>query len=149
LTDLPISGSELPKETKVRLLKSQSGQQGFGILEIVVTLFIIGVTLLLFVVVSNSVVLNKYNRYKEVALRIAEHELQTLRTTSYANLPASGAISNTALADLPQGAGTITITEEDTGFAEATVTVTWLNPSGSGNQQLTLSTYLWQGGLGK
>lgn len=124
-------------------------QNGFGILEVVITLFIIGVTLLLFAVVSNSVVLNKYNRYKEIALRIAEHELQELRTTPYANLPASGSITNTQLSSLPQGSGTMTITEEEDGLSQATITITWRNPSATADQQLTLSTYIWQGGLGK
>lgn len=124
-------------------------ENGFGILEVVITLFIIGVTLLMFAVVSNAVVLNKYNRYKEIALRIAEHELQELRTTPYANLPASGSITNTQLSTIPQGAGTFTIAEESTGLSEVTVTISWRNPTASGNQQLSLSTYIWQGGLGK
>ncbi len=130
-------------------LKNTQKENGFGILEVVITLFIIGVTLLLFAVVSNSVVLNKYNRYKEIALRIAEHELQELRTTPYANLPASGGVTNTQLSTIPQGAGTIAISEVSTGLSQATVTITWRNPSSSGNQQVVLSTYLWQGGLGK
>lgn len=130
-------------------LKNTQKENGFGILEVVITLFIIGVTLLLFAVVSNSVVLNKYNRYKEIALRIAEHELQELRTTPYANLPASGSVTNTQLSTIPQGAGTIAISEVSTGLSQATVTITWRNPSSSGNQQVVLSTYLWQGGLGK
>lgn len=130
-------------------LQNLQKENGFGILEVVVTLFIVGVTLLLFAVVSNAVVLNKYNRYKEIALRIAEHELQVLRTTPYANLPASGSVSNAQLSTIPSGAGTINITEVSTGLSQATVTITWLNPTGTVNQQVSLATYLWQGGLGK
>lgn len=129
--------------------KKFNNQQGFGIIEVVVTLFIIGVTLLIFTIVSNAIVLNKYNRYKEIALRIAEHELQTLRTTPYANLPSSGNLTNTNLSSIPQGAASVSITEVNAGLSQATVTVTWRNPSGTANQQVSLATYLWQGGLGK
>lgn len=130
-------------------IKNYNQQKGFGIIEVVVTLFLIGVTLLMFAIVSNSVVLNKYNKYKEVALRIAEHELQELRTTPYASLPSSGSLSNTQLSSIPQGTATLTITEIETGLSEADVVVSWQNPSGTGTQQVSLSTYLWQTGLGK
>ncbi len=99
--------------------------------------------------VSNSVVLNKYNRYKEVALRVAETQLQTLRTTAYGSLPASGSFNNSLLSSLPSGSGSMTITETDDGLTQATVTVSWQNPNSTGNQQVVLSTYLWQYGLGK
>ena len=114
-----------------------------------VTLFIIGVTLIMFQVISNSIVLNKYNRYKEVALRIAENQLQELRTTAYASLPASGSFNNSLLSSIPEGAGSMTITEVDDGFTQATVTVTWRNPKDNGDQSVNLSTYIWQWGLGK
>lgn len=131
------------------LKRKQQNQLGFSIIEVVITLFMIGITLVLFQVTSNSVVINKYNRFKEVALRVAENELQSLRTTPYGSLPSSGSFTNSQLSSIPNGAGQINITELSDGFAEATVTVTWENPSASGTQQVELSTYLWQGGLGK
>lgn len=124
-------------------------QKGFGILEVVITLFLIGVTFILFQVVSNSVVLNKYNKYKEVALRVAEHQLQDLRTTPYGSLPASGSFNNSQLSSIPNGSGQMTLTEIQDGLTEAVVTVSWNNPSQSGTQQVSLSSYIWQGGLGK
>ena len=124
-------------------------QKGFGILEVVITIFLIGVTLLLFQVVSNSVVLNKYNKYKEVALRVAEHQLQDLRTTPYGSLPASGSFNNSQLSEIPNGAGQMTLTEVQDGLTEAVVTVTWNNTTGTGSQQVSFSSYIWQGGLGK
>lgn len=124
-------------------------EKGFGIIEVVITLFIIGVTLIMFQIVSNSIVLNKYNRYKEIALRVAEDQLQELRTTPYASLPASGSFSNSSLSSIPQGAGNMTLTEVDDGFTQASVTVTWRNPKNSGTQSVNLSTYIWQWGLGK
>lgn len=145
---------ELTKSNRVRnknvfINKRKQNQRGFGIIEVVVTLFLIGVTLILFQVSSNAIVLNKYNRYKEVALRIAENEIQALKTTSYANLPTTGSFTNSQLSTLPQGAGQLEINEIEGGLTEAIVTVTWNNPSGTDTQQVSLSTYIFQGGLGK
>lgn len=140
-----------PKETKKVQINKQkvSRQAGFGILEVIVTMLIIGITLLLFQVVSNSVVLNKYNRYKEIALRIAEDKIQELRTTPNTSLPSSGPFTNSLLSSMPQGAGTIEITQEADGLSKALVTVSWMNPQGTDVQKVTLSTYLWKWGLGK
>ncbi len=124
-------------------------QAGFSIIEVLITIFIIGVTLVMFQMVSNSVMLNKYNKYKEVALRVAEDQIQDLRTTAYASLPSSGSFNNSLLSTIPQGAGSMTLTQIDTGLTQATVTVSWVNPEPSGAQQVVLSTYLWQYGLGK
>ncbi len=124
-------------------------ESGYTIVEVLVSIFIIAVTLVLFATVANSVLLNKYNRYREVALRVAENQIQVLRTTAYASLPASGSFNNSLLSTIPQGAGSQTITQLDTGFKQAVVTVTWRNPSSSGNQQVQLSTNIWQYGLGK
>lgn len=118
-------------------------------MEVVVTLFLIGVTLLLFQVTAKSLVLNKYNRYREVALRIADKELQTLRTTPFASLPSSGSFSDSLLSTLPNGQGAITITDINSRLKDVTVTVSWNNTSGTATQSIRLQTYIDQGGLGK
>lgn len=128
---------------------SNQKQSGFSIIEVVLTLFIISVTLVMFQLVANSVVLNKYNKYKEVALRVAEHQVQSLRTTPYNSLPASGSFNNSLLANLPSGSGAMTLTQVQDGLTQVTVTVSWLNPGATANQQVVLSTYLWRYGLGK
>ncbi len=124
-------------------------QSGFTIVEVLISIFIIGVTLILFAMVSHAVLLNKYNRYREIALRVAENQIQVLRTTAYGSLPSTGSFNNSLLSSIPQGAGTQTITQVATGFKQATVAVTWRNPTSTANQQVVFSTYLWQYGLGK
>ena len=130
-------------------LKTKKTQSGFTLIEVLMTLLILGIMMIMFQLVSNSVILNKYNRYKEIALRVAENQIQSLRTTSYASLPASGSFNNSLLSSIPSGAGTMTLTQVQTGLTQAVVTVTWRNPSTTANQQIVLSTYIWQYGLGK
>ncbi|HAG27312.1 TPA: hypothetical protein DCG61_00800 [Patescibacteria group bacterium] len=124
-------------------------QGGFTIIEVLVTLLIIGVTLLLYTVISNSITLNKYNRYKEVALRSAETRLQDLRTVSYDSLPTSGTFTNAQIQTLPEGTANLEITEISTGLSEATVTVSWRSPSSNTMQEISLSTFLSEHGIGK
>ncbi len=124
-------------------------QKGFGLIEVIVTLFLITVTLLLFQATANSIILNKYSRYREIALRIADQKLQDLRTTPYAELPSTGSFADPQLSSLPNGQAAITVADLNTRLKDVTVTVTWNNPNGSGTQRIRLQTYIDQGGLGK
>ncbi len=124
-------------------------QAGFTIIEVVVTLFILGVTLVLFQVTAHSVALNKYSRYKEVAVRIADQKMQTLRITPFASFPTSGTFSDSRMSLLPSGQGSITVTDINSTLKDVKVTVTWLNSKNTANQQIEVRTYVAQGGLGQ
>lgn len=137
------------KHNLSNLLPLPKNEQGFGIIEVVISLFIIGVSLLLFQIVSQTVVLNKYNEYREVALRAAETQIQTLKTTPYESLPSSGSFSNSQISSLPSGSGQFTVNEVADGLSEVEVTITWQNSGQSGNQTISLSSLVSSGGLGK
>ncbi len=124
-------------------------QAGFSIIEVVITLFIIGVTLILYQAASHTIILNRYGRYKEVALRIADQKIQTMRTTAFPSLPTTGTFNDPLLSALPQGAGSITVTNENARLKRVSVLVTWRNPQGTGTQQVKLDTFITQGGLGQ
>lgn len=126
-----------------------SGQNGFSIIEVVITMFIVGITLVLFEATANSLVLNKYGRYKEIALRIADKKMQTIRTTAFASIPASGTFSDSQLSQLPNGQASITTSDISTTLKDVTVTITWTKPSGLGTQQMELQTYVSSVGLGQ
>ncbi len=128
---------------------NKTNQTGFTLIEVLVTILLIGVTLVIYHGTSQSVVLNKWSRYKEIALRIADQKVQTLRTTSYSSIPASGTFTDPLISSLPDGAGTITVTDLNTKTKDVVVTVTWSNPQGTGTQQVQLETYITQGGLGQ
>jgi Tfp pilus assembly protein PilV len=140
-------GSNL-SETKVTS-KQKLNSSGFGLMEVVVTLFLISITLLMFQVTSQAIVLNKYGRYKEIALRIADQEIQTLRTTAFADLPPTGSFSDPQMASIPNGQGQLLVDDLNNLLKDVTVTVTWTNPSSEGIQQVELRTYITNGGIGQ
>lgn len=129
--------------------QNKSRQAGLSIVEVVITLFIIGVTLILYQATSRTVILNRFSRYKEIGLRIADQQVQTLRTTAFASLPASGTFTSPLLSSLPQGTATMTLTDENVRLKRVIVTVSWKNPQGPGMQQVQLATFIAQGGLGQ
>ena len=124
-------------------------QDGLTVIEVVITLFIIGVTLLLFAVAANSIVLNKSSKYKEIALRIADQKIQTVRNASFSSIPASGTFSDPQLSSLPNGQGNITVSDISATLKNVAVVVTWTNPKTQGTQQIQIQTYMSSGGLGQ
>jgi prepilin-type N-terminal cleavage/methylation domain-containing protein len=124
-------------------------QQGFTIIEIVVTLFIIGVTLILFRATANSLLLNKSDRFREIALHIADKKLQTVRTTTFASIPASGTFTDTQLSTIPNGQATMTVTDINSKLKDVSIVVTWSGPKNGSTQQVHLETYVASGGLGQ
>ena len=118
-------------------------------MEIVVTIFLISVTLALFYSTANSIILNRYGRYKEIALRIADKQVQTLRTTEFGFLPTSGSFTDPMMTSLPSGQGSMTITEVNPSLKEVTVEVSWRGPDGTQTQEVSLHTYITYGGLGQ
>lgn len=121
---------------------------GFSIIEVVITIAMVGLMLVVYQTSANTVVLNKGSNYQEIALRIASSKLQTLRTQPYASLPASGAFADSLLSSLPQGQGTLTVTDYNAKTKQIKATVSWRNPKGK-TQQVNLETLITQGGLGQ
>lgn len=127
----------------------KNNQKGFTLIEVVITIFIIGVTLVIYYVTSQTVLVNKGNRYKEIAVRIADQKMENLRTTSYSSLPATGSFTDPLLSSIPNGTGAITVTALNAKTKDVVVTVSWLNPTTGTTQQVTLETYITEGGLGQ
>jgi prepilin-type N-terminal cleavage/methylation domain-containing protein len=127
----------------------KKSQSGFTVIEVLITLFMIGVTVMLFQATANAVVLNKYGRFREIALRIADKKLQTVRTTAFASIPATGTFSDSLLSTIPNGQATITTTDINSNLKDVMVTITWRRPDNSSTQQVQLQTYIYRGGLGQ
>jgi Tfp pilus assembly protein PilV len=124
-------------------------QQGFSVIEVLITLFMIGATLMLFQATANAIVLNKYGRFREIALRVADKKIQSLRTTAFTQLPESGSFTDSQLASIPDGQASLTITEISPTLKDVSVDVTWTNPQNDGTQQVHLQTFVGSGGLGQ
>ncbi len=129
--------------------KLKSIQSGFGVIEVVITMFLIGASLLLFQSTANSLVLNKFGRYREVALRIADQKMQIMRTIAFVNLPASGSFADPRLSSIPGGQANLTVTDINNLLKDVVVTVSWDNPQGTGREQVQLETYITLGGIGQ
>jgi prepilin-type N-terminal cleavage/methylation domain-containing protein len=133
----------------VHLKTEKNNQSGFSVIEVLITLFMIGVMLMLFQATANAIVLNKYGHFKEIALRIADQKIQEVRTTSFATIPSSGTFTSPLLATIPGGQASLTMNDLEDNLKEVIVVVRWNKPNNSGTQQVQLQTYIFQGGLGQ
>lgn len=124
-------------------------QSGFSILEVLISLLIIGAGLVIYTASTNSVILNKNTRHSEIALRIAATKIDSLRTTPFASLPGSGSFTDPSLASLPNGQANLTVSDFNAKTKEITVVVSWLEPGSNPSHSVSLNTLITQGGLGQ
>lgn len=129
------------------LQKIKSNQKGFSLIEVIISIFIIGVVLVIYVVSSNSIVLNRNSKRQELALRIASSKIEELRNTAYASLPSTGSFSHSLLTNLPSGAANLTVSSYNATTKQVVVTVTWAEPNNPNTRQVELTTLINQGGL--
>lgn len=130
-----------------RRQKLKSKPDGFSIIEVVVAMFILVVMLLLYGAASNSMVLNRDARQKELALRILVSEIEELRAMNFGDLPVSGALSNSLLSLLPAPTLTLTMSDINPSFKKAVVNITWQDPANNNPRVMELSTYISSQGL--
>ena len=126
------------------VLKNQ--KKGFSIIEIIISLSIIGVLFVLYGLINRTLVFNQEVKYQEVALRIVRTEIETLRALPYASLPSAGPFTNPMLANLPQGTGIISVAAYNSELKSITATVSWTGP-GASTRSVSVDTLIGQGGL--
>ncbi len=87
----------------------------------------LSVLLVFYISALNTVALTRKLRYENLAYHAANKQMEVLRDTAYASLPASGTISDPMLAQIPSGAGSFTVSNYPGygGMKELVVTVTW------------------------
>ena len=83
--------------------------RGFTLVEVIVSIFIIGVMLLLLQAVIRSGVLVRTSKNQNIALAIARNEIENLRASGYAALPSSGSFSDALLSTLPSATTTLAV----------------------------------------
>lgn len=114
---------------------------GFTLIETVVTIFLIAVIVAVYAAMTNIVTLNRDVQHQGLAVRIAASELDLLRHNGYSSLPASGTFTSSQLANLPQGAGALTVTNYNAKTKQVAVTVSWQDP-GKSARSVSLTTLI-------
>ena len=121
--------------------------RGFTLIEITISIFIIGVMIVASASLLHGVPANRLTLDQGIALSIARNEIEALRAGGYAALPASGSFTDTALASLISGTGTITVATYDAKTKRVDVTVSWQEKDASAHN-IALTTLITQvGGL--
>lgn len=123
--------------------------RGFTLIEVIISIFIVGVMLLLLDAVIRSGTLVNTSKHQGVALAIARSELEQVRAGGYDALPASGSFSDSLLDTLPPAAtATVTVDSYSAKTKQVTVVVEWLDPGLSASSTVSLATLITQvGGL--
>jgi prepilin-type N-terminal cleavage/methylation domain-containing protein len=121
--------------------------RGFSLVEVTVSIFIIGVIVVASTMMLRAAQVNRTTRDEDLALKIASNEIETLRAGGYAALPASGSFADTQLSSLASGTGTVTMSTYDAKTKKAYVVVSWLGTD-KATHTVALTTLVTQiGGL--
>ncbi len=122
--------------------------RGFTLIEVLLTVLLVGMLIVLSGLLVETIGLARHERYASAAAGAAEGELESLRAVGYDQLPASGPFSDDALARLPGGTGSFTVSAYDDTTKQVTVTVSWTDRTSDSPTSVTLSTLIAKtGGL--
>lgn len=123
--------------------------RGFTLIEVIVSLFVMGALLLLLQAVIGSGVPVRISKNQGIALAIARNELESVRAGGYAALPSSGFFSDSLAGTLPQAATTtLTVSAYNAKTKQVIVSVTWRDPGSAASSTVSLATLITQtGGL--
>ncbi len=114
--------------------------KGFSLIEVVVSLFVIGVVILLASSILKAAPLSRHAKFEGTAATIASNELETLRALGYDALPANGTFSDALLSTLPAGSGSYASSDFNTKTKQVTVTVSWVETGATASSTVSLTT---------
>lgn len=130
-----------------RSLRNRKRGRGFALVEVVVSIFIIGIMIVVSASLLNGIPASRLALSQSIALSVAQNQMETLRAAGYAALPESGSFTDTALGALASGAGTITVAAYDSETKRVDVSVAWIEKDAN-PQSITLTTLITEtGGL--
>ena len=130
-------------KSQISKLKSQNGM---SLIEVIISMFMIAALLVFYTSALNLVALSKKTRKENIAYHIANKQMEDLRNTAFASLPASGTISDSMLSQIPSGSGGYTVSSYAgfSGMKEMVVTVSWNDGI---SRQVILKSLAGNGGL--
>ena len=95
--------------------------------EIIVGISLILVLFALAMLQAGTLDISRKQRYENIAYHAANKQMEDLRETPFASLPASGTVSDPMLSQIPSGAGSFTVNDypDFSGMKKMVVTITW------------------------
>ncbi len=127
--------------------KRRLNSRGSTLLEALVSLAIIAVFFVLFQAAATAVILNRNVKHQDLALRIAQSQLENMRALGYAGLPSSSAFSDAQLSSLPEASASTTVSQYNDRTKQVLVEVSWQEPGAQKRHTVSLTTLISQGGL--
>lgn len=122
--------------------------RGFTLLEVVISLFVVGVAVVLAGTLVHVIPLVRHAKNEDIALKIAANEIETVRAAGYGSLPGDGSFSDALLIDLPMATGTIEVEDFNDKTKQVTARVSWQETSSAASSTVELSTLITNiGGL--
>ncbi len=130
------------------MARNRPQPRGFSLIEVVVSISILGIMLILLQAVVRSGVLIRTSKNQGIALSIARNELESLRADGYAALPPSGSFPDALVSTLPEATTTLTVADFNAKTKEVTAEVAWQDAGSAASSTVSLSTLITQtGGL--
>lgn len=128
-------------------MKLARNKQGFTLVEVLISLFVLSVSITFAVIIINTIKLTRDGAHEGVAFRIANSKLDAMRAAGYDSLPADGPFTADGLSSIPQGAASTTATVYNEKIKEVLVGVSWLGSEGN-TRYVSLTTLITEvGGL--
>jgi prepilin-type N-terminal cleavage/methylation domain-containing protein len=127
---------------------SKRKQKGVTLIEIVVSLMLVGGLVVLFATTINISLMTKRLRNENLAYHIASAQIESMRAMFLDSLPPSGSFSDPNLGQLPSGAANFTVTNHGTytGVKEIIVTVNWNDGKA---RSISVRTLAGEGGINR
>lgn len=131
-----------------RLGGTKFRNKGFTLLEVITTIFIVGLVLVLYQAALGKAKLIQYAKNQEIALRVANNKIEELRAGGYDALPLSGSFSDSQLDSLSSSTASMAITDYNANIKQVLITIEWQEPTGSALKNISLTTLVAKtGGL--
>ncbi|OGG78086.1 hypothetical protein A3A36_02880 [Candidatus Kaiserbacteria bacterium RIFCSPLOWO2_01_FULL_52_12b] len=100
--------------------------RGFSLVEILVTLFILGTMLVISQAIFLGAPVIQGAKNQDLALKIARNEVEVLRALGYTSLPVSSSFTDSLLSSLSSGSGALVVSDFNLGTKQVVVTVSWM-----------------------
>ena len=122
-------------------------RNGFSLIEIVLSLFVILALITILLTTTATLRTSRNSNLRVTATQIASRQIENLRNTAYASLPANGSttFSDANLTKLPNSTATQTFSDYGTDIKQVTLQVSW-QESGV-NKNIKIDTLIYRNGI--